>query len=97
LRKRTRSDCSRWAQGYNRFSCVSNNPVNTTDPSGYLSFKDVLKIVIVVVAAVVTAGAAAGAVYAAGTAGAGATGALAGSVAAGTMSATPEKGSNPKA
>ncbi|BET68095.1 hypothetical protein ASA1KI_30130 [Opitutales bacterium ASA1] len=51
--------------GFNRYTYVHNNPLNATDPSGFLSFKDVLKIVAVVVAAVVTAGIA---VYAAGVA-----------------------------
>jgi hypothetical protein len=53
------------SQGFNRYTYVHNNPLNATDPSGFLSFKDVLKIVAVVVAAVVTAGIA---VYAAGVA-----------------------------
>jgi RHS repeat-associated protein len=58
------------SQGFNRYTYVHNNPLNATDPSGFLSFKDVLKIVAVVVAAVVTAGLA---VYGAAAAGIGVT------------------------
>lgn len=54
------------SQGYNKYSYVGNNPMNRTDPSGFFSLKDGLKIVAVVVAAYVTAGLA---VYAVGTLG----------------------------
>ena len=43
------------SQGYNRYSYVQNNPLNATDPSGFLKFKDILKIVVVVIIAVVAA------------------------------------------
>ncbi|NHN38974.1 RHS repeat-associated core domain-containing protein [Pseudomaricurvus alcaniphilus] len=45
-------------QSYNRYSYVMNNPLVYTDPSGYFSFKDVVKVVAVVVISVVTYGAA---------------------------------------
>jgi hypothetical protein len=41
------------SQGYNRFSYVGNNPLNATDPSGYLSFKDIVVIVVAIVVTVV--------------------------------------------
>ena len=45
------------SQDFNRYSYVGNNPLNATDPSGYFSLKDGLKIVAVVAIAVVSAGA----------------------------------------
>lgn len=46
------------AQGFNRYSYVGNNPLNATDPSGFFSLKDGLKIAAIIVASVITAGAA---------------------------------------
>jgi hypothetical protein len=46
------------AQAYNRYSYVGNNPLGATDPTGFFSLKDALKIVAIVVIGVVTAGAA---------------------------------------
>lgn len=46
------------SQDYNRFSYLGNNPLGGTDPSGYFSLKDGLKIVAAVVVGVLTAGAA---------------------------------------
>jgi RHS repeat-associated protein len=40
-------------QDYNRYSYLTNNPLGGTDPSGYFSLKDAVKIVAVVVVAVV--------------------------------------------
>jgi RHS repeat-associated protein len=44
------------AQGYNRYSYVGNNPLGATDPSGFFSLKDGLKIVGAIVVGIVTAG-----------------------------------------
>lgn len=44
------------SQSYNRYSYVSNNPLNHTDPSGFFKLKDALKIVAIVVIAYFTAG-----------------------------------------
>jgi hypothetical protein len=48
-------DDARDAQGFNRYSYVGNNPLGATDPSGYFSLKDGLKIVATVAVAVVGA------------------------------------------
>jgi hypothetical protein len=44
------------AQGFNRYSYVGNNPLGATDPSGFFSLKDGLKIVAIVAVGIVTAG-----------------------------------------
>lgn len=44
------------AQSFNRYSYVGNNPLGATDPSGYFSLKDVVKIVAVIVVGYFTAG-----------------------------------------
>ena len=41
-------------QSYNRYSYVLNNPFAYTDPSGYFSFKDLIKVAAVVAISVVT-------------------------------------------
>jgi RHS repeat-associated protein len=46
------------SQDYNRYSYLGSNPLGGTDPSGYFSLKDGLKIVAAVVVGVITAGAA---------------------------------------
>jgi hypothetical protein len=46
------------SQDYNRYSYLGNNPLGGTDPSGYFSLKDAVKIVAIVVVAYFTAGAA---------------------------------------
>ncbi|MBE7538020.1 MAG: RHS repeat-associated core domain-containing protein [Opitutaceae bacterium] len=43
-------------QEYNRYSYVANNPLGGTDPSGFFSLKDAVKIVAIVVASYFTAG-----------------------------------------
>jgi len=46
------------SQDYNRYSYLGNNPLGGTDPSGFFSLKDAVKIVAIVAVAWVTAGAA---------------------------------------
>ncbi len=40
-------------QGLNRYSYVHNNPLNATDPSGFLSFSDIVDAIVLVVAVVI--------------------------------------------
>lgn len=47
------------SQAYNRYSYLSNNPLGGSDPSGFFSLKDAVKIVAIVVLSYVTAGLAA--------------------------------------
>jgi hypothetical protein len=44
------------SQEYNRYSYLGNNPLGGTDPSGYFSLKDAVKIVAIVAIAYVTGG-----------------------------------------
>lgn len=57
------------SQAFNRYSYVSNNPLNATDPSGFLSLKEVLPaiIAVVVTAVVIVAVVMSGGTLAAGT------------------------------
>ena len=41
------------AQGYNRYSYVGNNPLGSTDPTGFFSLKDILPALIAIVVTVV--------------------------------------------
>ena len=49
-----------YSQSLNRYSYTWNNPLNATDPSGFISIKQIVSIVVAVVVSVVTFGAATG-------------------------------------